>query len=355
MKLDPGFLDRRPEEGARLVALSLCEKAERAAVEIGGPEDAEALHDFRVALRRLRTTIDGYDPCLAGIGRRRSARRLKKLARATNPARDAQVQLEWLGRHGPKLRARHQGAVAWLSARLERRREEAEDEARSELAPRFRRFAARLRGRLERFEGQLGDGGPQPVFAEAMAGALREGARSLRERMAAVSGADEERPIHKARIAAKRLRYLLEPLRGHPRVDAEQAVAGLKELQDLLGGLHDLHVLAGVVSEALREAAVELSERLHARVYAGEGGLEGLKGELRRNLRPGLLAIDRLVRRERDVLFERLGREWLAGGLDRLEAAVEELSGALEGGRRDAGREAAPPETAPRGAGAPPA
>ncbi|HZZ84114.1 MAG TPA: CHAD domain-containing protein [Anaeromyxobacteraceae bacterium] len=342
MKLDPEFLDRRPEEGARLVALALCQQAEKAAGAVGGPDDAEALHDFRVALRRLRTTIEGYDDCFAGIGRRRRARRLKKLARATNPARDAQVELEWLSEHGPKLRARHQGAVEWLSERLEARRTKAEAAARAELVPRFRRLVGRLRGKLERFEGHLADDGPQPSFAQVMAGVARERMAQLRERMSALSGPGDEAPIHKARIEAKRLRYLLEPLRGHPGADAEGAVALLKELQDVLGELHDLHVLAGVLAESLRDSAVERSERLHAMVYADDGADEGLRAELRRNLRPGLLALDRLVRRERDALFDRLRRDWLAGGLDRLEDAVERLAGQLDGGAAGA-EERAPP------------
>jgi len=61
--------------------------------------------------------------------------------------------------------------------------------------------------------------------------------------LAKVRGASRDEELHRARIAAKRLRYLVER--------AEQAVVGvpamvrdLKQFQDLAGDAHDVHVFS---------------------------------------------------------------------------------------------------------------
>ena len=51
------LLPRPPEEGARRLALSYLDQAARARPRLADPADAEALHDFRVGLRRLRSCL----------------------------------------------------------------------------------------------------------------------------------------------------------------------------------------------------------------------------------------------------------------------------------------------------------
>ena len=66
---------------------------------------------------------------------------------------------------------------------------------------------------------------------------------------------------HAARIAAKRLRYLAEPVA--PWIDAaRRPVELLKELQDLLGELHDGQLLAAQVAHALAEIESKRAQRL---------------------------------------------------------------------------------------------
>jgi CHAD domain-containing protein len=47
------LLDLPAEEAARLIALSLLDRAAAAAARMADPSDPHALHDFRVATRRL--------------------------------------------------------------------------------------------------------------------------------------------------------------------------------------------------------------------------------------------------------------------------------------------------------------
>ena len=59
-------------------------------------DDAEALHDFRVALRRLRTHLETHKEYLGRNRANRMRRSLSELVSATNTSRDFEVQREWI-------------------------------------------------------------------------------------------------------------------------------------------------------------------------------------------------------------------------------------------------------------------
>ncbi len=86
-------MDRSAEEGARVVALGLLAEAGGAAEALASGAGDEPLHDFRVALRRLRSALRTFRPWLEDSVRPRQEKRLKKIARSTNEERDAEVQL----------------------------------------------------------------------------------------------------------------------------------------------------------------------------------------------------------------------------------------------------------------------
>ena len=58
--------------------------------------DPEAIHDFRVALRRLRAWLRAFRPYLADTVRHGPERRLRTLSRLAGRARDLEVQWQWL-------------------------------------------------------------------------------------------------------------------------------------------------------------------------------------------------------------------------------------------------------------------
>jgi hypothetical protein len=140
---------------------------------------------------------------------------------------------------------------------------------------------------------------------------------------------DPEAPkrLHDARIAAKRLRYVLEL--GAPAL-GKTASAGARvarDLQDLLGEIHDCDVMLPRVRE-------------HAEVLRTEdaGTLRAHAGRRRRDLPPeavlrapnlaryrGLEALSGYLAARREVLFERFVREWEA--LERRGFAEELVEG----------------------------
>jgi CHAD domain-containing protein len=83
--------------------------------------------------------------------------------------------------------------------------------------------------------------------------------------------------LHDMRIAAKRLRYVLEVTGACLGPYAQTAVKHTKELQDLLGEIHDCDVQLPEVAAFLEELVaqdVADPKRPHRRTYAGLVGLQ---------------------------------------------------------------------------------
>ncbi len=329
MRVEDRVMDLSAEEGARVIALALLGEAEEAAEALAAGAGEEPLHDFRVAVRRLRSAIRTYRPWLRDGVKRRHEKRLRKIARSTNAARDAEVQLAWLSGKRDAFRSeRKRPGWELVVARYQARTHGGPDAAR--IAARFQRTAGKLRGRLGTYERRVEDDAPGASFGGVLASLVRDQSAALAGRVQAIDGAADQEGVHRARIEGKRLRYLVEPLRGYERADASEAVARLKRLQDLLGDLHDAHVLGAELGEALVEAAADRARRLHAAASARGTEAGSIRGALQRSPRAGLLALVELVRERRDALFAELERAWRAGGMDALARDAEALAAALE-------------------------
>src|SRR5438128_2483508 len=142
----PDNLLAAPAPGAaHRIALSLLDAATAARERLPDTGDAEALHDFRVAMRRLRSTLRAYQPQLEAVPAK-LRRRLRDLARATGEARDVEVQISWLERQRNELPAARRAGVPWLLSRLTQRRERAYQDIPERIAPKCDRLARRRGG-----------------------------------------------------------------------------------------------------------------------------------------------------------------------------------------------------------------
>jgi hypothetical protein len=136
--------------------------------------------------------------------------------------------------------------------------------------------------------------------------------------------------LHDMRIAAKRLRYVLEltaPVFGE---GAATAAKRAKKLQDLLGEIHDCDVtiprverhIAGLRLEdaaALRDSASARASDLHP---------EAARDAPHRLRYRGLETLVAYLRARRDVLYARFIREWERGPLTvTLDSKEEEPNG----------------------------
>ncbi|MER5638076.1 CHAD domain-containing protein [Kitasatospora sp. NPDC002227] len=219
------------EQGARLLAGRIREQRERLALLEGAVRDAEAdaVHQMRIACRRLRGALRAYGAEFAGVGGE-----LRWLGGVLGEERDCEVQGELLVAAARELPAElgPERVAEWLG----QWRAERAGRARTAtlLALDSERYAA-LRHRLAELPGEA-----TPVRTlRALAHRERRRARRL-----LVAGATDEQ-LHRARKAAKWARYLGE-------VGGPEAFTGrMKAWQDQLGRHQD----SVVARAALRELA----------------------------------------------------------------------------------------------------
>ncbi len=316
------LLDVSAQEGARLVALGYLDQALAACERLSDPDDGEALHDMRVGLRRLRSWLRAYEPILKGSIGKKHRRRVGKLAGRTGPARDAEVQLAWLARLAKDAPEAHLPGIAWLREALEERERKGYHTARSHAARRLAKLDERLRPHLARYTCavKVGEPSDQPRFSQVTAQAMAAQRDELLTELAQIHSVEDQDPAHEARIAVKRLRYLVEPFKCEV-APARELVKRLKALQDHLGDLNDLHNLATTVGGSLEEAAVERARQL--RDAADQGA--DLESALRADERPGLLGLLSRIQTERNSTFERMASQWL-----RVPHAREAMVGDLD-------------------------
>lgn len=287
------------------------------------PADLEALHDFRVALRRLRSTERAYRGQLEAAMGKKLRKRIKAVAAATGPARDTEVQLAWLEAQRDLVKSHERPGFQWLYGRLRERLRDEYDDIRAHLVRDFDRLAKRLEERLALPHAE--DAEPWGRVAGAL---LREATGALADHLCRVHGEGDEAQVHQARIAGKRIRYLIEPLREH-LPELRPAVKALKGLQDLMGEIHDIQVFSAELAEAAEEAGARRFRHLIDLSLAHGPDDPSLEGARRRDERAGLMTLARELHERRQDLFSRLLGIIGAGDaqalIGRLEAAADAL------------------------------
>lgn len=218
-------------------------------------EDIEALHDMRVATRRMRSAFRLFKPAYAPKAIRPFRDELRAIGGTLGAVRDLDVALDkarrWAGEHpGADLNP--------LLAQWETRRGAARDGLIAELeSKRFARFVRRF----ERFlrtpgRGAASDpepGSPAPHQVRHVAPVL------IAAQVAQVRAYEPvvaEAPIgtlHALRIEFKRLRYTLEFFEEVLGPEARPVIREIKRMQDHLGDLHDADVAASELSALLDE------------------------------------------------------------------------------------------------------
>jgi CHAD domain-containing protein len=241
--------------------------------------DSEFLHDWRVAVRRTRCLLGQVKQVFPAGEVRRLRAELGWLARLTGPLRDLDVFLLLLqdASEGP-------AAIDGLQPleRLLRERQAAEHARLVEGldSPRARELLAEW----EAFLARAPERHPEAPHARMkLADLAARRVLKLHKRIAAAGAAlglaAPAAELHALRIAAKKMRYVLDAAR---RVLAEAPAAAvlsaLKRLQQALGEANDAHVQAGLLAQAVAELQAEgraapetlqavgrLAERLSAR------------------------------------------------------------------------------------------
>ncbi len=238
MSLPADLLQRDARDAVRLVVVDLVSQARTAAPRSLDPEDVEGLHDFRVSIRRLRSTLSAWKGLLRGVVEKRDRRMLAGFQKRTGSSRDAEVALVWLEGQVDELEPERRPGWERVVARLRLAADVPSDDANRAVCSEFAEWADGFQSRVAGRAPERSAGSP---YAEALAERLDQIAHRLAARVD-VLGDDRKQGPHKVRIACKRLRYLVEPVLAESEV-AASLVDRCKRLQDVLGTLNDANVL----------------------------------------------------------------------------------------------------------------
>jgi CHAD domain-containing protein len=226
-------------------------------------DDPEYLHQLRVGWRRLRSLLKLTARVASPESLAPLEEELRWLGSILGPARDCDVfALETL----PKVAAQFRGlrGIARLRARVARRRRRLSGVAREAIAtPRFQKlllalgafFATRSRAPVPASVPPLARDWIGPLLQQRH-DKLAKRARHIHR----IAAADR----HRARVAAKKLRYAAEffaPLFSEKH--AEAYIAALAKLQSVLGRLNDIET-AGKLLDELAPAEDQAPGAAHA-------------------------------------------------------------------------------------------
>jgi CHAD domain-containing protein len=142
--------------------------------------------------------------------------------------------------------------------------------------------------------------------------------------------------LHDMRIAAKRLRYVLEMTAPALGPAANQGAKQAKKLQDVLGEIHDCDEFVPRVEEHMARLRAEDAAAVRATAGARSKDLDpaAARSAPNRLLYRGLEALDAYLRARRQVLYSRFLREWERMESDGLSPAlIDRLQGATIEGR----------------------
>jgi CHAD domain-containing protein len=337
MKSTRKHLHQPVELTCRQFAMVLLANAVKECDGLSEPENTAALHDFRVSVRRLRTFLKSYQAYLPKTVCRRSRKQLRELMSATNTWRDSQVQLAWLEQQFSRKnlgRLQRQG----LSVVIRQLREQ-QDDAMEDLVGTIPEDFGKIRERLEKGLAtakqaiQLNSSGELESFASVTARMLQQHAAKLRDALDQVQSVDGRSEAHRARLASKHLRYVLEPVRSLV-AGGGSAVNKLKNLQDLLGNLRDLQNLELMVRSILKRTAVAWSERLADLSASKEATQTTARKVPELDECRALAAVIQKVRRRERRLFVSLEQQWLGGAqppfFDRIDRITLQLDPSLQ-------------------------
>ncbi len=269
---------------------------------IRGAEHTEAIHYARVASRRLHAALRMCDAWFSGKMLKRWRKEIRRLTKELGDARDKDVQIEFVSGLLCALDDRaYCPGIARLLVKLERAREALQREV------------------LEALDHFQTSGVPEEISVETKAliaktrvsddesqrqTSLRRLGKHLLERLdeflphqESLTRPDDQAAHHAMRIAAKHLRYTMEICKPAYEGRLEEFLAVVKEIQGLLGEIHDCDVWVEQLDAFLEDER----ERIIA-CYGHEAPLARLE--------PGIAYFREDRKRQRAERFERLVVYW---------------------------------------------
>jgi CHAD domain-containing protein len=203
---------------------------------LGGDADADAIHNARVEVRKMRSLVATYAPLVEAAWAQEWSERLADLGAALGSARDATVLIETLRPASARIPEAERASWSSLIADLRARERSGQAGLLSYLSSEeTRSLLARLDGALA----SLHVRGPVPA-SRVVPGLLRERWKKIRRRARRARREPADRDLHRLRIAAKHLRYAAEAFEPVCGRRVRRVARAAERLQSVLGDYHDI-------------------------------------------------------------------------------------------------------------------
>ncbi len=223
-------------------------------------DDPDAIHDIRVASRRLQQVFDLLYPLPRSRETDRLRRRIRRARRALGEVRNSDVLLERLQQILGRKRAPARETWVAVEHYLRQRRADHFDRAVRKLTK------VNLAVSYIRLRSFLSANGADPRhpysptllrpeekgledFFTRVTQDLNKSWQAFESQIADSHRDPRPKVIHGVRIAVKRLRYIIEVIHAFAVPGSAEAIAWLRDLQQHLGDWHDLEVLERVMVE----------------------------------------------------------------------------------------------------------
>ncbi len=222
--------------------------------------DPDAIHDMRVASRRLQQVLDLLCPS-PDREIRRFRRRVRRGRRTLSDVRNCDVLIQRLEKSLSSKRTSRRETWEAVRDYLYQRRAQNYDKALRKLSKvNVALLYVNLKRHLVR-NGAGPDHGPSAPraadsdglasaqFYERVSETLEKVWQDFETQVAESRRNSQATALHRVRITAKRLRYLIEVIREFNVPGSRDVVAWLRRLQQHLGDWHDLEVLEQLMTE----------------------------------------------------------------------------------------------------------
>jgi CHAD domain-containing protein len=232
----------RADAGARQIQQVLLEIMVANEPGVRADLDTEFLHDYRVSLRRTRSLLGQIKDVFPTDAVTHYRNEFRWLAQATNPTRDLDVLLLSLRRMSVDLPP---DDVATLVAFLSRKQRHEHDLLeRSLKSVRYRDLMTGWRHFLQDAPPEVhGSANATRPLVEVTSQRIWRLYRRFVDQALAVHDKTPADAIHQVRIAAKKLRYVIDAtLSLHDRRHLDRIIDSLKRVQSVLGAFNDAQV-----------------------------------------------------------------------------------------------------------------
>ncbi len=220
----------------------------RAAAKAADGFNSEAVHDLRVALRRCRSMADGFRAIDPQKDWKKMRRQATALFDSLGALRDGHVMIELVERVGPEGDPITHRLLDHLHTQESGLKGQAEIAIGDFDLKRWQSWARSLPRRAERL----------PVGSEVFQALALEKLSAARRLHAPAIKTKAEVAFHRLRIGLKKFRYVVENFLPQQHSEWKD---GLKQVQDILGEIHDLDVLRQTLLHVCAAEPLEARQR----------------------------------------------------------------------------------------------